>query len=189
MKTSLKKRIALLLVMAMPLTSVVASAATNCDCNEIVKLQVKAKGTLDEGRPITKVKVKKALNVTAICESGNKKTEYKSYKVKNVGAKVKADSKGYCKVKLVAGSAKKTVKVKVNRIKKIYIKQSKQVPVNAGSKFSKSAFKKKTLVMGEYKKESGKLKISDYQVIAPDTVTADSNGEFVVKVKDIAFGT
>lgn len=185
MKTRKRGRIlAFVLALAMILSTVPSSTskAAFCDCKNIVKLTAKTTGvTLREGQILTKSMVKKALKVTASYENGKKKSKYTSYKVKQVGKTIKP-TKGKYKVTIYVGKVKKTVSVKVNQIKKIYIKQSKQTALQEGSTFSTSAFKKKTIVYADYKKGADK-KLTTYTVVAPEKVIPNQNGEFVVTVK------
>lgn len=143
-----------------------------CRCN----IQVKKTGvSLREGEMLSKKKVKKVLKVT---RNGKK---VKNFNINETGKVVKAKNGKY-KLTISVGKRKVSTRVNVNPIKKIYIKQSKQLPLVEGTKFSISTFKKKTVVMADYKKGSDK-KITTYKVTAAKTVKANSKGEFVITVK------
>lgn len=113
----------LTLVLALIITTETTYAA------KVKDLTVKTTGTmLLEGQKITQSTVKKAVTVKAKYTDGTTKT-YTGYKVKEANKTVKAitsgTNKGKCKLTLTAGSVKKVIYVKVNKLKKIYIKKLK----------------------------------------------------------------
>ena len=168
------------LALAMILSTTTLSSAKSlyCDCYCQCSCNIQVKKTsiiLREGEILSKKKAKKVLKVT---KNGKK---VKNFEVKQEGQVIKAKSGKY-KLTIAVGKKEASVKVNVNPIKKIYIKQSKQLPLVEGTKFSISTFKKKTVVMADYKKGSDK-KITTYKVTAGKTVKANSKGEFAITVK------
>ncbi len=186
MKTTrgFQKTFALFLTLVLVFTMVCGntSYAAASGSKKVTKLTVKTTGTmLNEGQVLTKTMLKKSLKVTAKLKNGKTKKKYTSYSCKQIGKTIKPDSKGKYKVTLKAGSAKKTVSIKVNRIQKIYVKKC-SLKLTEGAKFDTKAFKKAVTVYADYKKGADK-KLTTYTITAPKVVTADSKGKFVVTLK------
>ena len=174
--------LALLLVLTM-IVKPVAYAKSSKSGTSVTKLTVKTTGTmLNEGQVLTKSMLKKSLKATARLKNGTIKKKYTSYKSKQIGKTIKPNSKGKYKVTITAGSAKKAVSIKVNRITKIYFKNPKPKTLTEGEKFDTEAFKKDYTVYAGYKKGADK-KLTTYTVSVPDVVKADANGKFDVTVK------
>ncbi len=186
MKTTrgFQKTFALFLTLVLVFTMVCGntSYAAASGSKKVTKLTVNTTGTmLNEGQVLTKTMLKKSLKVTAKLKNGKTKKKYTSYSCKQIGKTIKPDSKGKYKVILKAGSAKKTVSIKVNRIQKIYVKKC-SLKLTEGAKFDAKAFKKAVTVYADYKKGADK-KLTTYTITAPKVVTADSKGKFVVTLK------
>ncbi len=189
MKKARKQRsklLALLLTLVLILTAVCGStsyesyAASNS--KKVAKISVKTTSTiLNEGQVLTKSMLKKSVKVTAKLKNGKTKKNYTSYTCKQIGKTIKPNSKGKYKVTIKAGSKKKSVSIKVNRIKKIYVKKC-SLKLTEGETFDKDKAKKLTTIYADYKKGKDK-KLTTFTVSAPSTVTANSNGEFVVTFK------
>ncbi|MDE5863041.1 MAG: hypothetical protein K2H34_01680, partial [Lachnospiraceae bacterium] len=176
----------LLLVLTM-IVKPVAYAKSNKSGTSVTKITVKTTGTmLNEGQVLTKSMLKKSLKVTARLKNGKTRKKYAAYNSKQIGKTIEPISKGKnknkYKVVILADSAKKTVYVKVNRIKKIYFKNPNPKTLTEGAVFDVEAFKKDYTVYADYKKGAGK-EITTYTVSAPDVVKADANGKFDVTVK------
>lgn len=185
MKHAAQKLTALFLALALMLSMVSGGTAyaASSSSKKVTKMTVKTTSTmLNEGQVLTKTMLKKSLNVTAKLKNGKTKKKYTSYTSKQIGKTIKSNSKGNYKVTITAGSAKKTVSIKVNRIKKIYVKKCNMKSLTEGQKFDAKAFKSKTTVYADYKKGADK-KLTTYTVSAPKTVKANSKGKFVVTLK------
>lgn len=154
-----------------PVLALAIASSTNIDASvasakATSKVTVKVTGvSLREGTVFSKKMAKKAVIITKNGKKTNKFT------VSKIGTVIKPKN-GKFKFTAKDGKFKKVVSVKVNRIKKIHIKQCKQLPLEEGSTFSSAEikkFKKKTILMADYK-EGGSKKITHYDVIAAKIV-------------------
>ena len=115
----------LALTMILSTTTLSSAKSLYCDCYCQCSCNIQVKKTsiiLREGEILSKKKAKKVLKVT---KNGKK---VKNFEVKQEGQVIKAKSGKY-KLTIAVGKKEASVKVNVNPIKKIYIKQSKQLPL------------------------------------------------------------
>lgn len=183
-KTRKRKLLTLLMVLVLVLTMTGGNTyAASTSKVKVKSMSVKTNTvTLPEGQALSKTLVSKCLKVAVKYSNGKINRNYTKYTIKNSGKTIKPNSKGYYKVTVVVGKLTKTVALKVNKIKKIYVKKTTQKALKEGTKFNASAFKKATTVYADYVKGTDK-KLTTYTVSAPTVVKANSKGKFVVTVK------
>lgn len=183
-KTRKRKLLTLLMVLVLVLTMTGGNTyAASTSKVKVKSMSVKTNTvTLPEGQALSKTLVSKCLKVAVKYSNGKINRNYTKYTIKNSGKTIKPNSKGYYKVTVVVGKLTKTVALKVNKIKKIYVKKTTQKALKEGTKFNASAFKKATTVYADYVKGTDK-KLTTYTVSAPTVVKANSKGKFVVTMK------